>query len=481
MANKLYEENDIAAIATVIRNKNGSSDTYTVSEMAQAINDLPGARNVVNGIIKQYKSSTSTINADTFVEFVVGEFGEGLGPDTLLLRSNTLNPNAGADPTTALSAVALDSNRVYLTCHSETFFGVVLSVSNDAITMGTPVEVSPGITGASSSSSESQTELIDTNKVFVLFYGDDPNVEGRYKDALYGVVCTISGTAITPGAPVMIYGNDECNSGRIAKLSPTSVFVGFYQTTLRELYGVLCTVSGTAITINTPVSIYSSGSWPQNGFTVTAISNTRVFVTTSPGSQTKVYGFQCDISSSNAITPYAAVDLTPNGGGRGVSCVALGSQRVFVAHGMGNSTGIYAQVCTCSGTTVTPGTETFIGGTQTAQAAYTIKLDENTVYVYYGAYGEDNYHGVVCGVSGTTITPGVEEIYQPELRPDKMRIQTPVDDNFALSFYYASYQLHARTVRKGVTVKPTVNKIDGLTKTDCTTTTAGQVWVLDNS
>ena len=42
MANKLYEESNIAAIATAIRAKNGSSDTYTVSEMAPAINALLG-------------------------------------------------------------------------------------------------------------------------------------------------------------------------------------------------------------------------------------------------------------------------------------------------------------------------------------------------------------------------------------------------------------------------------------------------------
>lgn len=41
MANKLYEETDIAAIATAIRGKNGSSDTYTVSQMANAIANIP--------------------------------------------------------------------------------------------------------------------------------------------------------------------------------------------------------------------------------------------------------------------------------------------------------------------------------------------------------------------------------------------------------------------------------------------------------
>lgn len=41
MANKLYEESDIQAIATAIRGKNGSSNTYKVSQMAAAIQAIP--------------------------------------------------------------------------------------------------------------------------------------------------------------------------------------------------------------------------------------------------------------------------------------------------------------------------------------------------------------------------------------------------------------------------------------------------------
>ena len=44
--NKLYEENDIQNIANAIRGKNGSTDTYKVSEMASAINDIPSGGNL---------------------------------------------------------------------------------------------------------------------------------------------------------------------------------------------------------------------------------------------------------------------------------------------------------------------------------------------------------------------------------------------------------------------------------------------------
>lgn len=40
MSKKLYEESNIAAIATAIRSKNGSQDTYTTAEMADAIDNI---------------------------------------------------------------------------------------------------------------------------------------------------------------------------------------------------------------------------------------------------------------------------------------------------------------------------------------------------------------------------------------------------------------------------------------------------------
>ena len=51
MANKLYEENDIQSIANAIRVKNGSSDKYMVSQMADAIANLQITSGDGDGII----------------------------------------------------------------------------------------------------------------------------------------------------------------------------------------------------------------------------------------------------------------------------------------------------------------------------------------------------------------------------------------------------------------------------------------------
>ena len=48
MANKLYNDTSVKAIADAIRAKNGKTDTYTVGEMAGAINDIPTGGGVEN-------------------------------------------------------------------------------------------------------------------------------------------------------------------------------------------------------------------------------------------------------------------------------------------------------------------------------------------------------------------------------------------------------------------------------------------------
>ena len=42
MAKKLYEESSVQNIANAIRKKNGSTSTYTIGEMSEAISNLTG-------------------------------------------------------------------------------------------------------------------------------------------------------------------------------------------------------------------------------------------------------------------------------------------------------------------------------------------------------------------------------------------------------------------------------------------------------
>jgi surface protein len=103
MANKLYEETNIAAIATAIRGKNGSSDTYTVSQMATAITNLPsGGFTVPNtmcfalstfttlpsGLTFETRTSCAGMFASCFLMTSVPLFDTSSVADTQLMFSN---------------------------------------------------------------------------------------------------------------------------------------------------------------------------------------------------------------------------------------------------------------------------------------------------------------------------------------------------------------------------------------------------------
>ena len=87
MAMKLYSDTDIQAIANAIRAKNGSSDTYKVSEMATAIGSISGGVNSAEGYIELSDTSVNSVeipvdlrNASYFlINLYVVETGEVSG------------------------------------------------------------------------------------------------------------------------------------------------------------------------------------------------------------------------------------------------------------------------------------------------------------------------------------------------------------------------------------------------------------------
>lgn len=62
MAMKLYSDTDVQAIADAIRAKNGSSDTYTIGEMAQAIMAIPTGGSSTYGRYAHFSTGTVTFS-----------------------------------------------------------------------------------------------------------------------------------------------------------------------------------------------------------------------------------------------------------------------------------------------------------------------------------------------------------------------------------------------------------------------------------
>ena len=90
--------------------------------------------------------------------------------------------------------------------------------------------------------------------------------------------------------------------------------------------------------------------------------------------------------------------------------VKINSNKVFVIHR--NSNDLNAMICTINGTTIIPGTDTVIVNGASSASAYSSAtaqlIDTNKVFVAH-RYGSDMM-GVVCDISGTTITAGTDTL-----------------------------------------------------------------------
>ena len=168
------------------------------------------------------------------------------------------------------------------------------------------------------------------------------------------------------------------------------------------------------------------------------------------------------------------------------SAVLVDTNKVFIAHR--NDSYLYGVVCTISGTTITVGTDTQLSTAPVSDVyASAVLVDTNKVFIAHGCYSTTLY-GTVCTISGITITAGVDTRLSTDYSSHFGTSAVLVDTNKVFiahrngTSYDASSYLYGMvlSVLDGTCAIESTSKIDGLTKTSCTTTTAGQVWVLDN-
>jgi hypothetical protein len=124
MGNKLYSETAIQNIASSIRNKNGTQNTYTVSQMAQAILDIPtgGGQSYNNGknnfwiyINAANTSVTATITSECKVDWGDGT-KQTLSTDTTHTYTNTGVYIISGEYVTNFDVNSMD-NIIYVECN----------------------------------------------------------------------------------------------------------------------------------------------------------------------------------------------------------------------------------------------------------------------------------------------------------------------------------------------------------------------------
>lgn len=321
-------------IANAIRKKTGTTDKILAKDFDIKIDEISSGIDI-NGIIEEYKvSSDGNVNAGDFVRFLT-DYSESNK------NSNTaINTTSGTDK--AMSAVALDKNRVFIAYfHPVGVSGIVCTIQGSTIAVGTHTILYSG----SNMGLTVSAVVLNASKVFVAYsYGSSCK--------LYAIICTIQGSIITVGTNTKL--SSIQNSGEaisVAKLDEGKVFIAHSYESSYYLYAMACTINGTTITKGT----------------------------------------------ANKININIPPDLF-------VSAVALSSNKVFVAFSYNNSYSLGGVICIVNGTTITVGTVYALNSaTNTGKVISAIALNENTVNILHS--DSNNYlYSMLCGISGTKVT-----------------------------------------------------------------------------
>lgn len=383
----------------------------------------------LNDVIEEFKYvyQGKTITAGDFVNYINGVSFQTV--DTPIVGSSY-----------KVKAVRLSSSKVFIlhsstNSASSTLNGTVCTISNGQITVGTTMQISTEAYSGNEFSAVVMTLESEQNQKVFITYKKQYN-GGAYGNGykLDGIVCQITGTTVVCGTPVTfdaqgstISGSGYATGNCIAKLTTSSVFVVYTHHNLsssndyESLYAQVCTVSGVTITLGTAKALTTNTDYVGRYISVAPLSATKVYITHSYSSRCYLYGRVCTISGTTitAGTDTVIQNETSNAesyAGQYSDTVALSSSNVFIAHNLGTSSYayIYGMVCSISGTTITAGTDTELSPSinRSSQANTVVLISSSKVAVFfaYKASSSSNcfLSYAICEISGTSITAGTE-------------------------------------------------------------------------
>ncbi|URN83960.1 hypothetical protein [Acetobacterium wieringae] len=319
----------------------------------------------INGIVEEYiVQAGSTISAGDFVDFVYS-------------FTNT-DVNLYIDKqTTYITAIALSETSVFVAyTDNTTGYGeaVIITISGDAITLGTPVIFRSLAISVLKSVKMSETSIL------IVFR----NNSSQYQQA---IVLSINGNIITAGTAI-----DYTTMGltstehSVVRLTDTRAIV-LYRRGTGGLYGVILTLNGTAISKSADL-LYSSSI--VQAVSAVAIDESRVFLAFSLNSaNVKAVVLTVSVDSftyGTAITLLATTMATNI-----IESIKLNSTSMFVGFST-NGSG-YGVVVTISGTALVAGpSRIFAGDTSSAINTFSLSLlSQSRVLISYsltvGYYG----------------------------------------------------------------------------------------------
>jgi len=270
---------------------------------------------------------------------------------------------------------------------------------------------------------------LSENKIFIA-HSHNPSYR------LYGVVCTIDGTSISMGTDTQLSTIED--SGIYTStviLSENKVFIAHsYNSSSYYLYGIVCTIEGESITAGTDTSL-SSITKSGYGISATKLSDNKILITHCYGkSDFYLYGMVCTIDGTKIIKGTDTQLSTKNYSGSNISAVTLSENKVFITYTYNKSTTItnyylYGIVCTIEGMNITKETDTELGagGDYKNGMSQAVLSDNKVIICYIYNY---SYYGMVCTIDETSITKGTStKLTEGFINPSSSNLDT----NYSIS------------------------------------------------
>jgi hypothetical protein len=216
---------------------------------------------------------------------------------------------------------------------------------------------------------------------------------------LYAQILTISGTTITASTPV------QCNSYYSDYITTTLVSSDKVLVCYRNdsnsnyLYAQILTISGTTITASTPVQC---NSYYSDFITTTLVSSDKVLVCYSNVSNSSYLYAQILTISGTTITASTPVQCNSYNS-YFITTTLVSSDKVLVCYYNHSNSCLYAQILTISGTTITASTPVQCNS-YNSQYISTTLLSSDRVLVCYRNGNNGCLYSQVLTISGTTIT-----------------------------------------------------------------------------
>jgi hypothetical protein len=464
-----------ADIKTAIENKGVTvSSADTIDQYAGYIDQIETGTTIVNGVIKNYLASTSTVDAGTFVEFV-NEFGTKTQLSTKQLTSPITY--------TGISATALDDNRVFIAFGEGGNYylaAVVATVSGNTITPGTAVRLSSvtntGYDNDWAYSRNLSAAALDDSTV-IIAHGTNSSGQSYLRLEL----CTVSGDVITlTTSDYSVRGTDYAgNCVSAIKLDSSRVFIVFNNKSWYQYQAIVCTISGSTITAGTAVEgIGGTSGTSKDDILAILIDQDKVLVPfrTSAGYPSAMI---CTVSGSS-ITVGTSVLVKSTSYQYMVAGIA-GSNKAIMCYASPNSEyTTRAASLGVSGNTITVLSEQVIDKAYSDNSSATLKplcaLSKNGGIIVYAQEGSAAIYRLSIRLAEDK--PYIQSMVY--LNAGKtIATQLTNDKELAIN-PSASGTIYLNGEVCGTKIQASTGTIDGFTKTEATTSVPGEVWVLNS-